>query len=71
MNLLKKIGAFLGIALLAVIAFITGQKELLPKKDPYEDEQKDLEDKLQDLKDNGVEVDDLSPEEVEDYWSKK
>lgn len=71
MKYLKKIGAFIGIALLAVIAFITGQKELLPKKDPYEDEQKDLEDKLQDLIDNGVEVDDLSPEEVEDYWNKK
>ena len=46
MEFLKKIGAFLGIALLAAIAFLTGQKELKPRKDPYEDEQKELEDKF-------------------------
>lgn len=70
MEILKKIGAFLGIALLAVVAFLTGKEELKPKKDPYEEDQKDLENKLQDLKDNGVEVDDLTPEQVEEYWKK-
>lgn len=70
MKYIKKIGAFIAIALLAVIAFLTGQKDLKPRKDPYEDEQKALEDKLQDIEDNGVDVKDLSHEEVKKFWKK-
>ena len=70
MEYIKKIGAFLALALLTVIAFLSGKDELKPKKDPYEEKEKELEDKLQAIEENGVEVKDLDPKAVEEYWKK-
>ena len=71
---MTKIKAFFAgilVAVLAAIAFLTGRDELHPKADPYADKQKELEKELAEVEKNGVEAEELTDEEVVDFWSKK
>ena len=69
MDKIKTFFAGVLAALLAAIYFFSQSKP--QPKDPFEDEQNNLAAALEELNDNPVEAEELSAEEVKDYWGKK